>query len=166
MTAQPSFSPEDAQRVAAVLSRYPDRRAALIPTLYIAQHAFGHLSDPVLGLVSRTLGMPPSAVLSVATFYTMLRRHPVGRYHVQVCTNVSCHLRGADDVMAELSRILGISPGQTTADGLFTLEAVECLAACGQAPALQINLRDHFEMSPEKARALVAELRAAGGRDA
>ncbi len=155
-----AFNEENERRLAQLLSRYPTRQAALIPALYLAQEQWGYLSDEVMAYVAERLDLPKAYVINTATFYTLLRKRPVGRYLIQVCRNVSCYLRGSDDVLAALQEHLGIRPGETTPDGLFTLEEVECLASCGTAPALQVNLRYHENMTPQSAIELVERLRA------
>jgi NADH-quinone oxidoreductase subunit E/NADH dehydrogenase (ubiquinone) flavoprotein 2 len=163
---KPAFSPAALERIAALRKRYPTNQAALIPTLFVAQKEFGHLSPPTLELVADTLGLPASKVVSTATFYTMFNKEPVGRFHVQVCKNISCYLRGSDDVTRAFEDELDVDCGATTADGLFTLTEVECLAACGRAPVVQINEDYHEWVSPEGARQLCEELRAKAGRGA
>jgi len=158
----PEFSAETRTRIHDIVSLYPTRDAALIPVLYLAQDEFGSLTGEVMELVARQLDIPATRVLSTATFYTMLRKQPVGRHHIEVCHNVSCHLRGSDGLLETLTRVLGIRPGETTEDGLFTLDTVECLAACGNAPALQVNGDFHEHMTPEKLEQLIKELREDG----
>jgi NADH-quinone oxidoreductase subunit E len=131
--------------------------------LQIAQKEFGYLSDEVMKLVAQRLELPESAVLNTATFYTMLYKEPKGKYHIQVCTNVSCYLNGSDMIVDAVSKKLGIKMGETTDDGMFTLEGVQCLAACGNAPAMQIN-EDYYEnLTPEKVIAVIEELQKKGG---
>ncbi|MBM4355036.1 MAG: NAD(P)H-dependent oxidoreductase subunit E [Deltaproteobacteria bacterium] len=156
---QLEFSADNEARLGRLLAEYPDRQACLLPALYIAQEQFGYLTHEVMELVAERIGMPPGEVLSTATFYTMFRKRPTGKYHIQVCGNVSCFLRGSDRLMTALSKTLGIGDGETTEDGLFTLSAVQCLAACGTAPALQVNDTYYEEMTPEKVVELVGRLR-------
>lgn len=156
---QLKFSKENEARFQAILSRYPDRRAALIPTLVLANREFGYLSREVMDYVGQRLQIPASQVLSTATFYTLLRKHPVGRFHIQVCVNVSCYLRGADVIVDHLKRTLGIGFGEVTQDGLFSLEGVQCLASCGTAPVIQVNDDYYEEMTPEKVDNLLDSLR-------
>ena len=156
------FSADTRDRIRDILNRYPTRDAALIPVLYLAQDEFGSLTGPVMELVGEQLDLPVTKVLNTATFYTMLRKQPVGRYHIEVCHNVSCHLRGADGLLGHLTRVLGIKPGETTEDGLFTLDTVECLAACGTAPALQVNGAYHEQMTVERLERLLDTLREDG----
>jgi len=156
----PTFSPETRARIDKLLARYPTRMAACLPVLHLAQEQFGTVTPEVQELVAATLELPPSHVYGVATFYTMYNTEPVGTYHLQVCTNVSCLLCGSSDLLARLERKLGVKAGQTTPDGHFTLSEVECLAYCGTAPAVQVNDEIHELLSPDKAEALVDELRA------
>jgi len=153
------FSAESEQAIAELIARLPERRACLMPVLELAQEQFGHLSTEILQLVARRLELPAGQVMSTATFYSMYNSRPVGRYHIQVCRNVSCYLRGGDDLLATLARELKIGVGETSEDGVFTLSTVECLASCGTAPALQVNEAYYEEMSREKVLALLAELR-------
>jgi len=154
-----AFSAASKRRIAELVSRYPRKHAALIPTLYIAQNEFGYLKPEVMELVAAELEIPLASVMATSTFYTMLHKKPVGKYHVQICGNVSCYLRGCDDLIATARQVLGIGLGETTPDGLFTLEEVQCLAACGSAPALQVNKDDHFDVTPQALRALLEQLR-------
>jgi NADH-quinone oxidoreductase E subunit len=144
--ATPAFSSESKARIKGLMARYPQRRAALIPVLWLAQREFGWLSREVMQLVAAEMELPESWVFSTASFYTMLHKKPVGKYHIQVCTNISCYLRGSDDLMQTARDMLGIDHRETTEDGLFTLESVQCLAACGFAPVMQINKEDHFSV--------------------
>jgi NADH-quinone oxidoreductase E subunit len=121
------------------LSHYPNRRSAILPVLWIAQRHWGWISPEALRLAARTLDLPGPEVFGIATFYTMFNLKPVGRHHLQVCMTLSCSLMGSDRLFRHLQRRLGIGHGETTADGRFTLRRVECLAACGGAPCLQVN---------------------------
>ncbi len=159
---QLAFSADNEARIGRLLAEYPDPKACLLPALYIAQEQFGYLTHEVMELVAERIGLPPGEVLSTATFYSMFKKRPTGKYHIQVCGNVSCFLKGSDRLMAALEKMLGIRDGETTEDGLFTLSTVQCLAACGTAPALQVNDTYHEEMTPEKVVALVNRLREEG----
>ena len=141
-----------------ILTRYPVKRAAIMPTLWLAQKEFGVLSPDVQQYVSDLMGFPLSWVSGVASFYTMYYKKPVGRHHLQVCTNVSCMLRGSDDIVRVLAGKLGIGLGQTTADGKFTLDEVECLASCGTAPMMQVNEDYHENLTPESTLTLIERL--------
>jgi len=162
----PTFSASALEAIAALRKRYPTNQAALIPTLFVAQREFGHLDPAALELVAQTLGLPASKVISTATFYTMFNKEPVGRFHVQVCKNISCYLRGSDDVTRAFEDELDVDCGATTNDGLFTLTEVECLAACGRAPVVQVNENYHEWVTADGARQLVEELRTKNGRGA
>lgn len=143
----------------ALLGRYPTRQAALLPTLWIAQREFGWLSDATQDYVARLMELPPAHVRAVVSFYTMFHRKPVGRYLLDVCTNLSCRLRGADKIVDCIRRKLKIELGETTPDGKFTLGNVECLASCGSAPMLQLNQDAFFENLTEESTAkLIDEL--------
>ncbi len=157
-----AFSATAKARVAELVGRYPRKQGALIPVLWLAQEEFGWLSPAVLDLVASELGLSKSAVLATAMFYTMLYKQPHGRYHVQICTNVSCYLLGADDLVRVAVEALGIQPGETSEDGLFTLEAVQCLCACERAPTLQINKKDYFKVKPAEFQQLLTELQEQG----
>jgi NADH-quinone oxidoreductase E subunit len=155
-----AFSPEADREISEIIGRYPDRAAALIPVLFVAQDEFAYLNEEVLELVARRLELSAAKVLNTATFYTMLRKAPVGRHHVQVCRTLSCYLRGADQLTAVAQRKLGIGVGETTGDGKFTLEGVECLAACGTAPVVRVNDVYHEGMTPQSFEALLDRLAA------
>jgi NADH-quinone oxidoreductase E subunit len=145
-----AFSPEALSEYEAVLRRYPERRAALMPVLWLAQREFGHLSEPVMCYVAELLGLPVAWVASVASFYTMYYKRPMGRYHVQVCVSLPCALVGAERIRECIERRLGIGPGGTTADGRFSLSEVECLASCGTGPMMQVN--DDYHENLDEAR--------------
>lgn len=160
------FSSEALREIERIKARYPaqEKAAPLIPVLRLACREFGYLSREVMELVARTLDIPESVVMSTATFYTLLRKRPVGKYHIQVCQNVACFLRGCDEIVAHLKHILGIGFGEVTQDGMFSLEGVECLASCGTAPVIQVNDEYHEEMTVEKVTSLIERLRSEGGQ--
>lgn len=141
-----AFKPEYMDRANRVIAKYPKGRqaSAVIPLLDLAQRQEGWVSRPAIEEIAKILGMPPIRVLEVATFYTMFNLHPVGRHHVQVCTNLPCQLRGSDAVVAACRSKLGVELGETTTDGQFTLAEVECSGACVNAPVVQIG-DDYFE---------------------
>ena len=138
------FTPTAQAKFEQILTRYPNKRAAIMPTLWLAQEEFGWLSTDVLEYVAGLLELSPAFTASVASFYTMYYKQPVGKHHVQVCTNLSCALVGAERIVDCLRKRLGVEVGQTTADGRFTLSVVECLASCGTAPMMQVN-DDYWE---------------------
>ena len=139
-----AFSEETRRELDRIVSRYPDREAAILPALHLAQREFGYVSDEAIKCVASVIGVTPARVEGVATFYTMYNRKPVGKYHVQICRNLSCSLMGAEHLIERVSKKLGIKPGETTADGRFTLTKVECLGSCGTAPVMQVN-DDYYE---------------------
>ena len=145
--------------IAEIIARYPARRAATLPLLWKAQRKWGWLSLDVIRLVAESVGTPPSEVLAVASFYTMFKKEPTGRYLIQVCHTLSCQLGGSERVVAHLKSALGIVEGETTPDGLFTLMRVECLASCGSAPMMQINDDFYERLTPEKLDEIVGALR-------
>ena len=150
-----TFSPAAKAKFDEILTRYPVKRAAIMPTLWLAQEEFGWLSTDVLEYVAGLLELSPAFTASVASFYTMYYKQPVGKHHVQVCTNLSCALVGADRIVDCLRKRLGVEVGQTTADGKFTLSVVECLASCGTAPMMQVN-DDYWEnLTPQSTLELI-----------
>ena len=132
-----------------IMSRYPVKRSALIPLLYLAQGDAGFVSEAAMKEIAGLLRLTPPQVYETATFYTMLNLKPVGKFHLQVCKSLMCGLAGSDTVIEWVKTKLGIRPGETTADGLFTLTMVECLAACGTAPVMQVN-DDYYERLTEQ----------------
>ena len=142
-----------------LLARYPVKRSALVPMALYAQDVLGCVSDELIAEIARRLDLNALQVLETIEYYSMLRRKPAGRHHVQVCTNISCKLRGADKLWEFAQRKLEIGNHQTTADGQFSLEEVECIGACSWAPAIQINYNFHHFVTPETLDALLAELR-------
>jgi NADH-quinone oxidoreductase subunit E len=126
--------------IARLRGEYPDPQSALLAALYLAQADYGGwLPEQALDEVAAAMGLPPTLVAAAATFYTMLHRSPVGRHLVQVCTNISCSLLGADQLIGQIGRKLGTKPGETTPDGRITLLEVECLGSCGTAPAMRVD---------------------------
>jgi NADH-quinone oxidoreductase E subunit len=145
-----------------ILSRYPVKRSALLPLLYLAQQQEGYVTEAAMKEIAAILRLTPSQVYETVTFYTMLNLKPVGKFHIQVCKSLMCALVGSDTVIGWLKTRLGIGPGQTTADGLFTLSTVECLAACGTGPMMQVN-DDYYErLTEDKLDRILADLRRDG----
>jgi len=154
------FSPRLAARFDALVQKYPVRRSALVPMLLYAQDEAGYLSDAVIAEVAVRIGITELDVRNVATYYSMLRFKPAGKFNVQVCTNISCMLRGAYDVYERFQEELGIGHKGVTSDGVFSLEEVECIGACCWAPAIQVNYNFHDDVIPEQVPNLLAEYRA------
>lgn len=144
------FNEENLKKLEEAKSHYPTTRAALMPTLWLAQEQFGWLSHDVMRYVGEVLDIPFEHVLGVAEFYTMYNKKPVGKYHLQVCTNVSCMLCGGYDVLDYIANKLDIKVGDTTPDGKITLSEAECLGSCGTAPMMQVNNYYEEDLSKDK----------------
>lgn len=150
-SSRKEFSPEALAEIEAIVARYPDRLAGTLPALHIAQREFGFVSLAAMKAVAHALGVPEAHVFGVATFYTMYQKKPVGRYHLQVCTNISCALNGAAQVLEKLCERTGATAGgPPTEDGMFSVEEVECLAGCGTAPCVQVNHDVYDELVDEQ----------------
>ena len=153
------FSPALAARFDALVQKYPVSRSALIPMLLYAQDEVGYLSDAVVAEIARRIGITELEVRNVATYYSMLRFKPAGQYNIQVCTNISCMLRGAYEVYERFREELGVGPDGVTADGLFSLEEVECIGACSWAPAIQVDYDFHDELKPDLVPGIIGAYR-------
>lgn len=154
-----SFSDSTEQAFAKTLGKYPNKRAALLPTLRLAQDEFGYLSNDVMEYVAERLEMPPSKVLQVATFYTMFYKRPHGRFHIEVCTSVPCCMMGGYDIMRHLESRLGIKAGEVSEDGKFSYAEAECLAGCGHAPLCQVNSEYHEFLTPDSLDEILESLK-------
>lgn len=152
--------------IRAILAKYPPefKRSAVMPLLYMAQRETGHLSLAAMNEIAEILEISVTEVTSIAGFYTLFHEEKEGRYRIQVCTDLPCALQGAEDFLRELCAALGLKPGETTTDGIITLEEVKCLAACHRAPMFQVQgdgeLSYHENQTVQSAMALIAELRA------
>jgi NADH-quinone oxidoreductase subunit E len=153
------FSPRLADRFDALVEKYPIKRSALVPMLLFAQDEVGYLSDAVIAEVAERIGITQLDVRNVATYYSMLRFKPAGKFNIQVCTNICCMLRGAYDVYERFQEELGIGHKGVTTDGLFSLEEVECIGACCWAPAIQVNYDFLDEIKPEAVPSLLDSYR-------
>lgn len=151
------ISEQAKQRMRTLAARYPVGRSAVMPALYIAQQEEGYITQEGLQAVAEAIGMTVDDVESVATFYTMYYQHPQGKKVIKVCTSISCYLRNCDALVKHLERRLGVSRGETTADGNYTLMTAECLASCGTAPVLQVNDEFVENVTPEMVDALIDE---------
>ena len=149
--------PELRERMEALAARFPQRLSALIPILYLLQEQYGYVTKEGMELAADVLGTTPAYVDSVASFYIMLYRQPVGQYVLQVCRTLPCALMGAEEIIAYLREKLGIEPGETTKDQLFTLETVECLAACHVAPLMMVNEAYQVHLDRAKLDAIIDE---------
>jgi NADH-quinone oxidoreductase subunit E len=162
-----ALSPEAIARLEVdakeVIARYPQPRSALLPLLHLVQSEQGYVSPAGIEFCAAQLGLTTAEVSAVATFYTMYKRRPVGRYHVGVCTNTLCAVMGGDAIFADLKAHLGVGNDETTEDGMVTLEHVECNAACDYAPVVMVNWEFFDNQTPQSARALVDQLRSGAG---
>jgi NADH-quinone oxidoreductase E subunit len=158
----PLFEGAYRERLDKILTRYPEKRAALLPTLALAQEIRGHVSPESMDSVAELLDLSPAYVRGVATFYTMYNKRPVGRFLVQVCTNITCNLCGAEDVLKMFLSFTDTELGQTSEDGDFTVIEAECLAACGYPTCVQINSRYYESVTPADVQRIIEHLRAEG----
>lgn len=146
------FSPEAVQEILAIAAKYPEKLAATLPALHIAQREFGFVSLDAMKAVSKALGIPEGHVYGVASFYSMYQKRPVGKHHLQVCTNISCALKGAAEFLEKVCQKTHVQPGAgPSADGMWSVEEVECLAACGNGPCMQVN-HDVYDESVDEAK--------------
>jgi len=144
------FSPEFESRFTEMLTHYPSKRSVLVPTLLYAQDEVGYLSDEAIAEIAQRLELKELDVRNVISYYSMLTTKPRGKYNVQVCTNIACILRGADDLWQHCQSKLGLRHKQTTPDGQFSIEEVECIGACSWAPAMQVNYDFHENLTKDK----------------
>ncbi|HEY6533925.1 MAG TPA: NAD(P)H-dependent oxidoreductase subunit E [Acidimicrobiales bacterium] len=158
------LTPENVTVALEIIDRYPRPKSAVIPLCHLAQEQDGHLTDEAMTHIAELVGVTSAEVLGTASFYEMFKMEPVGRYMVNICTNISCQLLGGEALLHHAEERLGIKPGQTTADGLFTIEDAECIAACTEAPCLQVNYRYFHRISHTEFDQLVDDL-TAGRRD-
>ena len=153
------FSQETEDRFKHLASIYPQKRSALIPMLLLAQKEHGYVKAETIEYVGKILDLNPSEVDSILSFYTLLRRQPVGKYHIMICTNLACLLQGSDDIVACIKRKLGVGLGEVTPDGLFSAIEFECLGSCTTAPCVQVNGEFHENLDVGKTEKLLDELR-------
>ncbi|MEN6510788.1 MAG: NADH-quinone oxidoreductase subunit NuoE [Chloroherpetonaceae bacterium] len=153
-----SFNPDELAQIDKVKSKYPSQQSAIMDVLWLAQKKWGWISPEIIEYIARLLDLPASSVEGVVSFYTMYFKHPMGKYHIQVCTNISCMLLGGENIYEYIKDKLGIDNHQTTNDGKFSLEEVECMGACGGAPMIAINEDYYYNMNKEKIDKLLAEL--------
>ncbi len=150
--------PETDRRIDELLSAFPRKGSALLPALYLVQEEKGYVPAEAMEYLAGKLDVSPAFVAGVVSFYTMFHTKPIGRHHIQICRTLSCALRGCRAVLRHLEERLGIRPGETTPDGRFSLETVECLGACDQAPMIQINQEEHGLLDPNKMDEVLARL--------
>ena len=154
------FTPPLEARFQQLLARYPVKRSALIPMLLFAQDEYGFLSQEIIAEIARRMELTVLETEATISYYSMLRKEPAGRFHLQICTNISCMLRGGEALFDCAREKLGIAPGEVTPDGLFSLEEVECIGACAWAPAMQVNYDFHHELTPQRLEQLIQEMKA------
>ena len=153
------FKKETIAEFESIAARYPVRRAALLPALWLAQKEFGWISTDAMVCVADLVGCSPAQVLEVAQFYTMYQKKKPGKYHLQVCQTIACILNGSEEIKKTIERILNLKPGETTPDGKFSYQLVECLASCHTAPCMQVNDDYHENLTPESTEKLINDLR-------
>ena len=153
------LTPDNELLARRIIARYPRPRSAMIPLCHLAQEQDGWLSEDAMEQIAEMVGATPAEVLGTASFYEMFKLHPVGKYCVNVCTNISCQLLGGEELLEHAEETLGVRSGGTTEDGLFTLEDVECVAACTEAPAVQVNYRYFHRVDAEDFDKLIDDLR-------
>jgi NADH-quinone oxidoreductase subunit E len=153
------FSQQTEDKFKHLASIYPQKRSALIPMLLLAQKEHGYVKAETIDYVGKYLDLDPSEVASIMSFYTLLRRQPVGRYHIMICTNLACLLQGSDEIVACVKRKTGVELGRVTADGLFSAIEFECLGSCTTAPCMQVNGEFYENLDVKKTEAIIDELR-------
>jgi NADH-quinone oxidoreductase subunit E len=148
-----------------IIRRYPRPKSALIPLLHLAQEQDGYVSDAAMVHLAELVGVTPAEVKGTCTFYEMFKLHPVGTYMLNICTNISCQLNGGEELLEHAEQSLGIRAGGTTDDGMFTIEDVECIAACTEAPCIQVNYRYGLRLTTNDFDDIVSALRAGNTHD-
>src|SRR6266480_733273 len=153
-----SFSPEVEAEINGHLAKYPVKRSAILPLMFIVQRERGYLDPPGILYLANRLALRITDIWEVATFYSMIQTEPVGKYHIQICKTLSCKILGEPKITEHCAQKLGIRPGETTADGRFTLSEVECLGSCGTAPMFQINFDYYENLTPERVDQILKSL--------
>lgn len=161
-----SQAKSDLSLLEPVLAQYADTKGSLITILQHAQEIYGYLPQDVIRRISERTGVKPAKIMGVATFYTQFRLQPVGKYLIMLCKGTACHVNGSDLIEKTITETLGIRDGETTEDGLFTLKNVACLGCCSLSPVMMINEETYGRLTPEKTRAILAELREKAKEDA
>jgi NADH-quinone oxidoreductase subunit E len=150
-------------QIEAVLAKYPTKRSAVLPICHLAQEEYGYMSPEAVREVAEILDLDPTEVKGLVGFYSLLYEKPTGEYVIQICNDLPCALRGADQFVEYVCEKLEVRPGETTEDGLFTVETVMCVAACHRAPVAQINLKYYENLDPEKFDQIVEQIRSEAG---
>jgi NADH-quinone oxidoreductase E subunit len=153
-----AFSPVVEAEIERHLAKYPLKRSAILPLMFVVQRERGFLDPPGVAYLAKRLSLRITDIWEVATFYSMLHTKPIGKYHIQVCRTLSCKIMGSDKITKHCAEKFGIKPGETTADGRFSLSEVECLGSCGTAPMFQINFDYHENLTPEKVDQILGSL--------
>ncbi len=153
------FTAENTILAREIIARYPRAKSALIPLLHLAQEQDGYVAGDAMEHIAELVGVTPAEVLGTCSFYEMFKREPVGEYLLNVCTNIACMLLGGEELLHHVEERLGITSGSTTADGKFTVEDVECIAACTEAPCLQVNYRYFHKITHDEVDVLIDDLR-------
>jgi NADH-quinone oxidoreductase subunit E len=153
------FSEENLRKVEELKKRYPTCQALTLPVLWLAQEQFGHISEETMKYVANLLDVPFGHILGVVTFYTMFHREPCGKHHIEVCTNVSCMLRGSGQIVDHLEKKLGINMGETSGDKKWTLSEVECMGSCGTAPMFAIGEEYYENLTLDKVDDILVKLK-------
>ncbi len=156
----PRFNDQNLATAHEIISRYPVAKSATIPLLHLAQEQDGFVADDAMEHIAELVGITPAQVLGTCSFYEMFKREPVGTYLVNVCTNISCQIMGGEELLHHVEQTLGVKAGDTTSDGVFTVEDVECIAACTEAPCLQVNYRYFHRIGLDEVDVLIEDLRA------
>ena len=159
------FSDDNLVTALEIIGRYPRAKSATIPLLHLAQEQDGYVADDAMEHIAELVGTTPAQVLGTCSFYEMFKREPVGTYLVNICTNISCQIMGGEELLHHAEHSLGIKSGSTTADGMFTIEDVECIAACTEAPCLQVNYRYFHKITTDEFDELITDLRAGKRKD-
>lgn len=159
------FTADNLRTAAEIISRYPKPKSAIIPLLHLAQEQDGHVTDAAMREIAELTDTTPAEVKGTGSFYEMFKFHPVGTYMVNICTNISCLLLGGEELLAHAEETLGVKPGGTTLDGMFTLEDVECIAACTEAPCLQVNYRYRLRVTTDEFDRLIDDIRSGRADD-
>jgi len=152
------FSDANLQKIEELKKRYPTTQALVLPVLWIAQEQYGYISEETMKEVADLLKVPYALVLGVVSFYTMFHARPVGKHHIEVCTNVSCMLRGSGKILEQLRKHLGIGVGETSGDGKWTISEVECMGSCGTAPMFAVGEEYYENLTPEKVDEILARM--------
>lgn len=153
------FTPENVTLANEIISRYPRKKSAVIPMLHLAQEQDGYVTNEAMAHIAELAEVTAAEVIGTCTFYEMFKTHPVGKYVINVCTNISCQLLGGEELLEHLEETLDIRSGGTTSDGMFTIEDYECLAACTEAPCMQVNYRYFHRISNDEVDEVIADIR-------